>query len=153
MYACTELRLDRTVHQCRHDAECKVEGLHTQLHDLTVDRDAAECKLALLQEEVLEKDCTISRLRTELTDTKQVLNASMCDATRRGYLIQSILAAPPHVLDVMNAALLPELPASRKCARASEDEGAAARPSTALSRAGTRSRSPKPRTRRDPTTR
>ena len=86
-----------------------------------------------LEAELMMKDVTINELEKQLRDVKEALSASMNDSAQRHYMIQAMLACPPHALDTMHKALLPELPPNPRPT------------SAALCMAGARSRSRSPR--------
>ena len=94
---------------------------------------ALSAEVRAQERDLRRKDATIKDLENQLQDAREALAAGINDAVQRSYMIQAMLACPPHVLDTMHKALLPELPSNPRPS------------SAALCLAGARARSRSPR--------
>ena len=126
-----------------HEDGCEVGQLRTQLEGKDLLLAEAKEEQKVLLGELMQARCVITRLQREAADAKAALAAVTGDVERRRELINAILDAPTSCLDAARAALSPRCEADNA---ETDDADTAAKPtSSALCRAGARSRSPRPR--------
>ena len=125
-----------------HEAVCEVTLLYAKLRERNVALNEADSEIRAvraevraLEEDARAKDRTIHSLEGQLEDVKEKLQVSLNDVFKRAFMIRSMLACPPHVLEAAHDTLILHLPQP------------AVPSSAALCRAGGRSRSRSPRRR------
>jgi len=123
-----------------HEAVCEVAQLYAKLQEKDAALDEADneiravrAEVRALEEDNRAKDQTVNSLEGQLEDVKVKLLMGLNDMSERAFMINSMLACPPHVLQAVRDTLIPHLPR------------AATPSSAALCLAGSRSRSRSPR--------